>query len=117
MTREITTDMDPEDFITELDEIREMMAEEPFNEVITDKTFMIRIINAMPAEYDNLVETLEIELGNNTLTLDILKTRLRTKFKRIKKRTEVADSATALIADNSQDSKKNHKNAYNKNNN
>ena len=47
---------DPEEFITQLDELRARMAEEPFNEVITDKSFMLHVLNSLSIEYESAVQ-------------------------------------------------------------
>ena len=117
MNLEMESGTDPEDFITELDELREKMAEEPFNEIIGDRSFMIRILNAMPEEYDNLMETLEKELGDGTLTIDEIKTRARAKYKRLIKNKNVKDDATALLTKDNQDNYNKWKNKKYKNNN
>ncbi len=39
---------DPEIFIADLDELRERMKEDPFNENIQDNSFMIHILNSLP---------------------------------------------------------------------
>ena len=70
---------DPEDFITDLDEIRTRMANDPFNKVITDKSFMLHVLNSLPVEYESIVETLERDLGAGLLTIENLKEQVRSR--------------------------------------
>ena len=114
MNLRMETGSDPEDFITELEELKEKMAEEPFNEIISDRSFMIQVLNTLSNEYDNLIETMEKELGEGTLTIDEIKTRTRAKYKRMRKTQDVKDNAIALYAENNQT---NSASNYNNNNN
>ena len=72
---------DPEDFITDLDELRTKMADDPFNEVIMDKTFMLHVLNSLPIEYESIVETMECDLGAGVLTVDGLKEQVCSKYR------------------------------------
>ena len=42
--------VDPETFITDLDELRARMREDPFNEEIPDNSFLIHTLNSLPME-------------------------------------------------------------------
>ena len=72
---------DPEDFITDLDELRTRMADNPFNEVITDKSFMLHVLNSLPIEYESIVETIDRDLGAGVLMLNDLKEQVRSKYR------------------------------------
>ena len=99
---------DPEEFITRLDELRARMAEEPFNEVITDKSFMLHVLNSLPIEYESAVEAMERELAADILTIDELKEQVRSKYQRLLKKLNIKDDELALMANN--DNKKKFKN-------
>ena len=64
---------DPENFITELDELCARMKEEIFNEIIQNNSFMIHILNALPVEYESVVETIEKDLASGILTIESMK--------------------------------------------
>ena len=89
---------DPEDFITDLDELRTRMADDPFNEVIKDKSFMLHILNSLPMEYESIVETMERDLGAGILTIDDLKEQVRSKYRRLTKKMNVKEDELALTA-------------------
>ena len=82
---------DPEDFITDLDELRTRMADDPFNEVITDKSFMLHILNSLPIEYESIVESMERDLGAGILTIEDMKEQVRSKYRRLTKKMNVKD--------------------------
>lgn len=87
---------DPENFITELDELRARMKEEPFNEVIQDNSFMIHILNSLPVEYESVVETMEKDLAAGILTIESMKEQVRSKYKRLVKKMNLNDNELAL---------------------
>ena len=91
-------DADPEDFITDLQELREKMAEAPFNEKVSERSYMIRILNALPDKYETMIEALEKELGYGTLTVDEIKSRTRAKYKRLHRDKSTKDNAVSLVA-------------------
>ena len=77
---------DPEDFITDLDELRTRMADDPFNEVITDKSFMLDVLNSLPIEYELIVEWMEQNLGAGILTVEDMKEQVCSKYRRLTKK-------------------------------
>lgn len=87
---------DPETFITELDELRVRMKEDPFNEEIPDNSFMIHILNSLPVEYESVAETMERELGSGTLPIELMKEQVISKYKRLSKRFNLKDNELAL---------------------
>ena len=97
---------DPEDFITDLDELRTRMADDPFNEVITDKSFMLHVLNSLPTEYESIVETMERDLGAGILTIDDMKEQVRSKYRRLTKRMNIKEDELALSATNNKMKKK-----------
>ena len=84
------------------------MAEEPFNEVITDKSFMLHVLNSRPIEYESAVEAMERELAADILTIDELREQVRSKCKRLLKKLNIKDDELALMAKN--ENKKKYKN-------
>ena len=97
---------DPEDFITDLDKLRTRMADDTFNEIITDKSFMLHVLNSLPVEYESIVETMERDLGAGVLTIDDLKEQVRSKYQRLVKKTKLKDDKLALLANNNKYKKK-----------
>ena len=71
---------DPETFITDLDELRERTREDPFNEEISDNSFLIHITNSLYIEYKSEVEPLEKNLWAGILTVESLKQQVRSKY-------------------------------------
>ena len=61
---------DPDDWITELDILRTQLEE--MGHMISDKDFMIHILNNLPTEYESKVESLKKDFDNvdYPLTLD-----------------------------------------------
>ena len=98
MAMEMRVTDDPEEFITKLTELRARMGREPFNQIIDEQSFLLRILNALPSEYENIVERLEEFLAEENLTIEKVKESVRTKFKRLKKNTgeEKKDDDIAL---------------------
>ena len=91
---------DPEDFITDLGEVRTRMADNPFNEVITDKSFMLYVLNSLPVEYESIAKTLERDLGAGLLTIENLKEQVCSKYRRLMKKMDTKDNELALNATN-----------------
>ena len=54
---------DPETFIANLDELQSRMKEDPFNEEISNNSFMIHLLNSLPVEYESVVESMENHLA------------------------------------------------------
>ena len=92
---DVTTD--PDEWIADLERIRQRL--KGLQAEIRDDDFMMHILNNLPIEYENMVETMEIEMENisNPLTIKTIRDRLRSKYQRLKKKTEVKDDK-ALVA-------------------
>ena len=87
----------------QLNELRACIAEEPFNEVIADKSFMLQVQNSLPIEYELAVEAKEGELAVNILTVNE-----HSQYQRILKKLNIEDDELALRAKN--ENKKKFKN-------
>ena len=76
---------DPASFITYMENLRIHMKE--MGSVITDKQFMMQIINNLNQDYDMELKMLEEQIDNTEkpLTIDKMRTKLSTQFKRLKK--------------------------------
>lgn len=83
---------DPQIFITELDELRARMKEDPFNEEIPDNSFFIHIQNSLPMEYESVVESMEKDLSLGILTVESLKEHARSKYKRLVKKMDLKEN-------------------------
>ena len=57
---------------------------------------MIHILNSLPVEYESVVETMERELGSGTLTIELMKEQVRSKYKRLSKKLNLKDNELAL---------------------
>ena len=97
---------DPEDFIMDLDEIRTRMTDDPFDEVITDKSFMLHVLNLLPKEYESIIKTLERDLDAGLLTIENLKEQVHSKYRRLTKKMDIKDNELALNATNKYNYKK-----------
>ena len=87
---------DSEDFITYLNELRTRMVDDPFNEIIMDKSFMLHILNSLSIEYESIVETMERDLGAEVLTIDDMKEQVHSKYRRLTKKMNVKEDRLAL---------------------
>ena len=77
---------DPEEWLTSLDQLRARLTK--MQAKMSDDDFMLHVLSNLPEEYDNTVENCEDGLKDGTLTLKVLKTRLRAKYKRLQKGVE-----------------------------
>ena len=79
---------DPDDWITELDILQTLLEE--MGHTISDKDFMINILNNLPTEYKNKVESLKKDLDNMDypLTLDQMIDELDLKYEKIHKKNK-----------------------------
>ena len=75
---------DPDDYLTRLDNYRNKMKRAPFHHIIRDQDFFIHVLNTLPKEYKSVVEALERKLGKGTLTMTKVKSKLRSKYARVK---------------------------------
>ena len=97
---------DPEEFITELSELRSRMKKEPFNQVIEEQSYLLRILNGLPSEYENVVERLEELLAEEELTVEKVKETVRSKYKRLKSSMGIEnEDDIALASSETYDSK------------
>ena len=92
---------DPDNWITELVDLRNQMAMMGFD--MDDRQFMIHIMNRLTSDYSTTVELLEDGLGSSkdecTLTMEQLRNKLTLKYKRIKKDDkETGKEEVALFA-------------------
>ena len=78
---------DPDEWIADLERIRQRL--KTMEAPITDTDFMVHILNNLTVEYENLVESMEVELEDtvNPLTVKILRERLRSKYQGLKRQT------------------------------
>jgi hypothetical protein len=74
---------DPDEWITELEEMRARLAD--MNSTMDDDDFLIHILNNLPPEYETTVESLEDKIGAETdpLTIEKLRDKLNLKFDRL----------------------------------
>ena len=79
---------DSDDWITELDILRTQLEE--MGHTISEKDFMVHILNNLPTEYKSKVESLEKDLDNvkYPLTLDRMIDELNFKYKKICKKNK-----------------------------
>jgi hypothetical protein len=75
---------DPDIYITYLEDLKVQLEE--MGSVMTDDQFMIKIMNTLTDEYDNVVQLLEKRIGaeNDPLQIEELREDLNLKFERIK---------------------------------
>ena len=79
---------DPEDWISELEGIRTEIEAIDSASAISEKDFMVKILNNLPEEYDVILDGLENRLeasGNQKLTLEGIRDKLGSQYARIKK--------------------------------
>ena len=83
MLKLIDSKIDPEEFITDLEEIRGKLAE--MGREVTEEDLMIHIFNNLPPEYDLQVKQSEGRIGAATdpLTMEILRESLSLKYERL----------------------------------
>jgi len=96
---------DPDEWITKLELIRRRL--KVLGHEISDEDMILHILNNMPAEYENLVETNERALTRGTLKLDELREEIIAKYRRLQKTGKAtntskseSDEAVALIMRN-----------------
>ena len=76
---------DPELFINTLEKLSIRMNED-FNMKILDEDIITKVLNTLPREYEALVDSIQVQMyTEKVVTLDNLKEKLRSKFKRMKK--------------------------------
>jgi len=79
-------DQDPDEWITELEELRADLAR--MGSDITDEDMFIHILNNVPEEYDMEVKMLETKMEDmiDPLTLQMIRDQLNLRYMRLKKR-------------------------------
>ena len=77
---------DPEEWIVELERIRQRLA--VMKSHIGDEDMLVHILNNMPKEYESIVESSEEKLELGKLTLSALRVVLQTKYQRMKRYDE-----------------------------
>ena len=84
--RNLNIGEDPDEWISELTRIK-LKLKNLFNEIITDKDFIVNIINGLNRQYSQVQGILEYQLESKSdpLTVEIIKVHLRARFNRIKK--------------------------------
>ena len=84
--RNLNIGEDPDEWISELTRIK-LKLKNLFNEIITDKDFIVNIINGLNRQYSQVQGSLEYQLESKSdpLTVEIIKVHLRARFNRIKK--------------------------------
>ena len=85
-------DKDPEEWITELELLRQRL--KALKVTIDDEDFVLHIINNLPKEYDSLIEAIEEDMDKGMLehiTVKRIRERIRGRFHRMKKRENEHD--------------------------
>ena len=99
-------DKDADEWISNLEGLRIQMHEFGLKGNITDKDFMIQVLNNLPMEYNVILDGLKNHLtasGNNMLTVEIIHEKLNHWYKKIKsKDDEKREKEKALGAYNKQ---------------
>ena len=78
--------MKPDEWISELEIIRQRL--KGLKSRISDTDFMTHILNNLPPEYETTIEKLEDDLVNDSLTVELLREKLRMKHERIMRNKE-----------------------------
>ena len=79
------THEDPDLFINTLEKLDRRM-NEFFDMKIIDEDIITKVLNTLPREYEELVDSLQVQMDTEKgVTLDNLKEQLRSKFQRMKK--------------------------------
>ena len=68
--------MSPDDWIAELEGIRMEMEDCDYEATMTDKDFMVHILNNLPLGYVAILDGLEKDLEQKNLTIDQLREKL-----------------------------------------
>ena len=84
--RTLNTGEDPDEWISDLTRLR-LKLKNLFGEKVTEKDFMVTIINGLNRDYSQVQGNLEYQLESTTepLTVDKLKVHLRARYNRIRK--------------------------------
>ena len=96
-------DVHPDEWITELESLRNEMNGISISSKMTDQDFMIHILNNLPEEYDVVLDGMESRLmleesDSNKLTIENIRDKLNNRYERIIKNEEADLEEKALIA-------------------
>jgi len=81
----------PEDWICKLEGYRLEMEEIDSTSTMSDRDFMVHILNNLPLQYDVILDGLEAQLENKKLTLENLREKLVNRYLRIRKNVKKVD--------------------------
>ena len=79
--------MDPEDWISDLEGLKTEIESIHSSSAISEKDFMVKILNNLPSEYDVVLDGLENKLtltGSDALTVESIRDKLNNRYERIK---------------------------------
>jgi hypothetical protein len=91
-----SVDQDPEEWITELELIRQRLKE--MNSHMDEDDFLMHILNNLTEEYESVVESSEEKLENDSLDLSDLRRTLRTKYQRMQRYKEHETEEVGMFA-------------------
>lgn len=86
---------DPDVWITKLELKKRRLS--VLGVTIIDEDLMLHILNHLPKEYETTIELCEEDLSKGTLTLTVLKERIRARYVRFHKEQDESDDAVALM--------------------
>ena len=87
----------PDEWITTLDNLRVRLAD--VGHKIEDMEFLLHIVVNLPARYDTVVEIVQDGLKDGSLTLEILRAKLKAKFKCLKNFMDTDEEKGLSIVD------------------
>ena len=87
---------DPDPWITKVESLRRRLWS--LGVTISDEDVILHILNNIPKEYATTIEICEEDLTGSRLTLQLLKDRIRAKFRRIQKEQMESSESIALMA-------------------
>lgn len=93
----------PDEWITDLESLRNDMDSISLSSKMNDQDFMIHILNNLPEEYDVILDGMESRLmlpdsDPNKLTIENIRDKLNNRFERIAKNTEAKEEEKAFAA-------------------
>ena len=92
-------DENTDEWITTLNNFRVRL--EDTGHKIEDVDFLLHIVVNLPASYDTVVEIVQDGLKDGSLSLDTVQTKLKAKFKRLQKMTDIHEEKGLFHADKS----------------
>lgn len=83
---------DPEVWVANLEKMRQQLR--VMGDTMTEEDLIIHIINNLPKEYENLTDSIELDLDDefSKINIEEVKKRLRSKFNKLKKRLNISDA-------------------------